>query len=335
MKTHLKLIAGIAVLGSVAAVSTVSAQQAFTKPVGYRTETIKAGVFNLIGVNLTEKVSAAGEITAIAGTTVTDDNADFVTSLPTDAGQTYVLQITGGAQTGLVSEVASVVDATNVTTADDLAAAGVAAGATYEIRRAKTLNDIFGPANEVGLKPGGVADGTVIWIPGGDGTFARYVFQDNFLGKGWRSSTDTVTDQGNTPVVATDAIFVQSRNDTDLSLVLVGHVSTTPATVPLIAGFNFNSNIFPVGGTLGTSTLGDQLTKGPNADSSDVVWLTDGAGGYTRYFFQDSFLGTGWRSLADPVNDASGAELTSGIIIQNRGDAKNVTINPPAFYADL
>ena len=334
MKIHLKLIAGIAALGSVATVSTVSAQQAFTKPVGYRTETITAGVFNLISSELGNAVAAAGELTAVAGAKATDDNADFTTSLPTDAGQTYVMQITGGNQAGLVSEVASVDDANNVTAADDLGAAGVAAGATYEIRRAKTLSDLFGAANEAGLTSGAEGTADIIWLPDGAGGFVRYYYSQSFLGAGWRAVGDAVTDQKNVPIVYTDAFFIQSRAAANKDIVLVGHVPTAPATVPLLKGFNFSSRIVPVGQTLATAALEGQVLGGAEG-TADIIWVADGQGGYARYYFSESFLGNGWRAVGDAVTDQKDKALSSGIIIQRRGDPKNVTIGVPAFYADL
>ena len=144
MKTHLKLIAGVAL----AAISSASAQENTTKPVGFRTETIKAGVFNLISVDLTEAISAAGTSTGVSATGLTDDAADFATTLAAE-GKTWVVQITSGAAAGTVIE--ATVNGANGLDSPDFAAAGVAAGDSYEVRAAKTLADIFGPANEAGL----------------------------------------------------------------------------------------------------------------------------------------------------------------------------------------
>jgi len=66
---------------------------------------------------------------------------------------------------------------------------------------AQTLNDLFGAENEAGLKAGSsLEDASVIWIPGRDRTFARYYYQNSFLGKGWRSGSDSLGDAGNTPI---------------------------------------------------------------------------------------------------------------------------------------
>ena len=327
MKTHLKLIAGVAL----AAISSASAQENTTKPVGFRTEKIKAGVFNLISAELTEAVSAAGTSTAVSATGLTDDAADFATTL---AGtETWVVQITSGAASGTVIE--AVVDGANGLTSPDFAAAGVAAGDTYEVRAAKTLSDIFGPANEAGLTAGTTETADIIWVPNGDGTFTRYYQKLGGLGgNGWRSLSSPTVDEANAPIVYSDAFFVQSRG-ADIDIVIVGHVQTRPATVGLIQGFNFVSRIAPVGQTLATTGLLPTLAGGAVVDA-DLVWVPDGAGGYTRYYSKIGGLGgDGWRSLSSPVTDASSTPLTSGIIIQRKGAATNATVGVPAFYADL
>lgn len=329
MKTHLKLIAGVAL----AAVSSATAQET-TKPVGFRTETIKAGVFNLMSADLAEAISAAGTTTGVSATGIADDAADFSTTLAGD--KTWVVQVTSGAQAGLVTEVVSVDSATGLTLADDLAAAGVAAGDSYEIRAAKTLADIFGPANEAGLTAGTADTADVIWSPNGDGTFTRYYYKVGGLGgNGWRSLASPVTDQSKAPIVSTDAFFVQSRAAADKDLVIVGHVQTRGATVPLIKGFNFISRIAPVGQTLATSALIDSV-QGGTADTADLVWIPDGNGGYTRYYSKVGGLGgNGWRSLASPVTDQGGAALASGVIVERRGDPTMAKVGVPAFYGNL
>ncbi|MGK0185931.1 MAG: hypothetical protein ACI9R3_001714 [Verrucomicrobiales bacterium] len=330
MKTHLKLIAGVAL----AAISSASAQENTTKPVGFRTETIKAGVFNLMSADLTEAVSAAGTSTGVAAGAITDDAADFTTTLA-DADKTYVVQITSGALDGVMTEVA-VTSGTQLTSADDLAAGGFEAGDTYEVRAAKTLADLFGAANEAGLTSGSSDAADVIWVPNGDGTFTRYYYKVGGLGgDGWRSLANPVTSESGAPIVSSDAFFVQSRAAADKDLVIVGHVQTRAATVALIPGFNFISRIAPVGQTLGTTGLLPTL-KGGSAADADLVWVPDGAGGYTRYYSKIGGLGgDGWRSLSSPVADASGTALSSGVIVQRKGEAANATVGVPEFYANL
>ena len=327
MKTHLKLIAGVAL----AAISSASAQENTTKPVGFRTETIKAGVFNLISAELTEAVSAAGTATGVSATGLTDDAADFTTTL---AGtETWVVQITSGAANGTVIEVTA---AGTTLTSPDFAAAGVAAGDSYEVRASKTLADIFGPANEAGLTAGTADTADIIWVPNGDGTFTRYYQKLGGLGgNGWRSLASPTKDESGAPIVYSDAFFIQSRSATDKNLVIVGHVQTRAATVGLIQGFNFVSRIAPVGQTLATTGLLPTLLGGASANA-DLVWIPDGAGGYTRYYSKIGGLGgDGWRSLSAPAADASGTPLASGVIIQRKGAATNAKVGVPAFYANL
>jgi hypothetical protein len=65
MKIPSRILTGAALFAAV--LSPSFAQTATTKPVGYRTETIKTGVFNLLSPNLDNPVGAAGTIDVIAG----------------------------------------------------------------------------------------------------------------------------------------------------------------------------------------------------------------------------------------------------------------------------
>lgn len=333
MKTHLKFLAGVTAL---TAIGAATAQDNVTKPVGFRTETLKAGVFNLISNELTEAVSAAGTLTAVAGAVVTDDNADFSTTLAGD--ETWVLQITEGDVAGLISEVASVDSATSLTLADDAGAAGVAAGNAYEIRAAKTLSDIFGAANEVGLATGATdANSDVVWVPDGAGGFTRYFFKTGGLGAGgWSQIGGAPGAAGNTPIVYTDAFFVQRKAGTDIDLVLVGHVPTRAVTLALIQGFNFVSRVAVVGQTINTSGLADSMQSGPTDANADVLWNADGAGGYLRYFIKQGGLGANGPTQVGGAPGAAGdTPLSSGVIIQRKGEATNADLKLPDFFADL
>ena len=334
MKTHLKFLAGVSAL---AAIASATAQDNTTKPVGFRTETIKGGgVFNLVSNELTEPVSAAGTLSAVGANSATDENADFTTSLAGE-NKTWVLQVTSGAASGTITEV-TVTDATNVGTGDDLAAAGVAAGDSYEIRAAKTLSDIFGADNSAGLQAGSaVGNSDVIWIPDGQGGFVRYFFKQGGLGaNGWTQVGGSAGQAGNAAVVFADAFFIQRRAAEDLDIVLVGHVPTQGINLALIPGFNFVSRVAVVGQTINTSGLADSLQKGPAVGSADVIWNPDGAGGYTRYFIKEGGLGAnGPTQVGGAAGQAGDAALASGIIIQRRGAAANAALALPDFFAQL
>ena len=326
MKTHLKLIAGLAL----AAISSASAQQDATHPVGFRTETLVGnGAFNLLSANLTEPISAGGTATAVAGAVITDDAADFTTSL---AGEdiTWLFQATSGDAMGTVSEVASVDSATQVTLADDISQVGFAVGDSYEIRASATISSIFGPANEAGLKGGEANTSDHIWVPDGNGGFNVYYFQDNFLGKEWVSLGGQPG--ANVPIAYTDGFYVRRVDPNPLDIVLVGHVQVRGTTVPLINGFNFIANPAPVGQTFATTGLETSIF-GENADNSDLIWNPDGNGGYSLIYYQNNFLGEGWFTLGG--QDAKDTAVQSAVIIERKGDPTNADFGQPPFYADL
>ena len=296
--------------------------------VSSRIETIKAGVFNLIGVELTEPLSAEGTFASVTGKQVTDSAANFSETLA-EPGKTWILQVTSGESDGLVAEVASVEGNALLTMVDDLGTARVAKGDSYEIRAAKTISSIFGANNEAGLKSGFAQDADLIWISNGEGGFSIYYAQNNFLGRTWAGlGGESAKD---VPIFYTEAFFVQRRGDTDLELAITGHIQTRPAIVALRQGFNFISRIVPVGQTFRTSNLIDQV--GGRASSGDIFWNPDGQGGYTLYAVDDLFTNREWFSLNGDY--AADVPWASGLIIQRSQEASRIKIGVPEFYKDL
>ena len=172
MKT--KALHAVAAIGlSALLVGSASAQTAVSKPVGYVTETLTPG-FNLMGVTLHNKVSASASVTAISGTTITV--ADGVVDGLVD-GQTYILEVTSGSGLGAV-QVFTTFDAAadTITTIDDLSSE-VSTGDSLVIRKASTIADVFGAANESGLLgAAAAASADNILVPDGSGGFVTYFY---------------------------------------------------------------------------------------------------------------------------------------------------------------
>ena len=152
---------------------------------------------------------------------------------------------------------------------------------------------------------------------------------------GWKNASGG--DAGDPAIVYADALFIQSRAATDSDLVLTGAVKVSETTLALSEGFNFVSTTYPVGSTLDNSGLETGLTQATNIASADVVWLSDGNGGYVKYFYSPGGgLGGGTVGWKDASGSAAvDVPLTSGIIIQRRGAATNTELTPPASYGNL
>ncbi len=313
MKTKLTLMGSLVTLGAVA---SLHAQTAVTAPVGYRTQTIAPGVFNLISPNFSNAVSAAGDVDAVGAVTLTDGDVDF-TALLTD-GTAYTVKITEGAGLGRYAQV-------NSWTANELtleAGIGAAAGSKYEIRQSQTVGSLFGLMNEAGLTAGTQDTADVLWIPNGAGGFTRIYFN----GTQWKEVAVFLGTRENVVIPADDAIFVQSRAGAPLDVVFVGHVETAASSFDVGAGFNFLSRVLPVGVQLGESMLAATLTTGPQA-TADIVWNPDGAGGYTRYYHN----GTDWKEVNVFLGTRDTVELESGYILQRQtGGDGVITAEIPA-----
>ncbi|MBB5352536.1 hypothetical protein HNR46_002782 [Haloferula luteola] len=342
----MKLFTTIAALGAL----TVASFGATTDPVGYITQTIVGktassdpDVFNLLGITLHGSKVVSGSLTAVTATSVSAD-IDFDTLL--ESGNTYVLRITSGAQDGAVVAVSdwgtsAGLDAGALETSpNDLSAAGVAAGDTFELRVAPTISSVFGAANEIGFAEAtSITTADVVWLPTGGGGFAKYFYHPGasfpvVVAEGWKNSSGQAA--GDTPIVYSDGLFVQRRSTGDISLVVTGEVILSNTQLLVEAGlFNYVGSIFPVGSTLGNSGLEANLLAATSISTADVVWLPNGSGGYNKFFYHPgaSFpvvVAAGWKTSAGA--DASAQALTPGMIIQRRGSGDvNVTISVPDY----
>jgi hypothetical protein len=324
MKIPSRILTGAALFAAV--LSPSFAQTATTKPVGYRTETVKTGVFNLLSSNLDNPVGAAGTIDTIAATVLTDNEANFSAAFVN--GEAITLKITDGANAGITQDVTAFT-ATTLTTAQDISSL-IATGVKYEVRKTPTVSSTFGATNSAGLLEGGAATADIVWIPDGAGGYTR-VFRSNggLQGIGWRRVGGGPADAATLPIAITDAIFIQRRGGTDLPVVFTGHVQTTATKTGVITGFNPTSRIIPVGLSLTDSALQTELTQGSSA-TADLLWNPNGAGGYDRYFWSTGGLqGVGWRSVGGGSTDRGAVALASGFLVQRRGTATNVTLRIP------
>jgi len=325
MKIPSRILTGAALFAAV--LSPSFAQTATTKPVGYRTETIKAGVFNLLSPNLDNPVGAAGTIDTIAGTTLTDNEANYAAAFT--AGEPVTLKITDGANAGLLTDVVSFT-ANTLTTADNISTL-IASGVKYEVRKTPTVASLFGAANTAGLQEGSTATADVVWIPDGSGGYVQ-IFRSSggLAGAGWRRVGGGSADAANAAISITDGIFIQRRGATDLSVVFTGHVQTTATKTAAITGFNPVSRVVPVGLSLADSDLETELTQGTLA-AADILWNPKGDGSYDQYFYSTGGLaGVGWRLIGGGSTDRSSAQLGSGFLIQRKGAPTNVTLRIPS-----
>jgi len=327
MKTKLSLLG---IIASLSAVVTVSAQDsAVTKPVGYHTETILGEAFTLLGINVGNAVSAAGDFDADSAQ---DNDVDFTTLLT--VGSPYTVQNT---TTGESASVTSF-DANSLTTT----LGNISSGDSYEIRKDSTVNDIFGENNAAGLGEGDQGSADVCWIPQTDGSFVQvYYDAGGFFGsEGWKEVGGDGSLAGGTVIPFTSSIFIQRRQAASIDIVFVGHVRTSASTYNLLADqFNFVNRVLPVGITLNETGIASE--NGPidqgtwadgDGDTADVIWVTNGAGGYDQFYFAEGgFFGDAqWTKVGGDGSDQGSQELSSGFAIQKRSANSAITVAIPS-----
>lgn len=334
----MKPIIPFALLGALFAVGAASA--ATTTPVGYTTQTLLQG-FNATGLTLHPSAVASGdfELTAGFGTTLTDSDTTFA---PT-AGRLYVLEITSGTLAGSIQEVpAASISGSTITTTQNLEALGLTDGTTYNLRLAPTLEEVFSttPLASGGVLVASVLPSTadIVWVPTGvGGAYDKY-----FLSSGaFRRLTGTSTSvlAPNVPLVYADGMLIQKRTTAAASLTVTGEVKKTGTNMPIVQGFNLFSAVAPVGLTLRTAGIEDDITASLLTSTADIVWLQNPSTLAYEKYFRSTANGGEWRALSAPtvaLNPAVDPPMSSGFYVQRKASTSvTLDLKVPTSYSSL
>ena len=307
---------------------------AYSKPSGYVTQTLGVG-FNLVGLTLQNPPAFTGVITSISGANITFGSS-LSTALP--AGKMFVLEVTAGSgQSANVVQEFNTVSGSSITL--PTAITDLVQGNTVSIRIAPTLEELFGTLLQSQATAGG---SDIVWIPAGAGQYDRYYYKTPFFGAPiWTKIGNGSSESAapNTPVVFLDGVFVQIKTSPK-SLTLAGTVKTTPSKFGVATGFNLIGTNFPVGSTLKNSGFEAFLQSQATAGGSDIIWISQTAGSFSRYYYKTPFFGAASWVLINgntetSVGDGSTINLSSGIFVQRKGSARTVTLVPPSSYSSL
>ncbi|MCB1094139.1 MAG: TIGR02597 family protein [Verrucomicrobiae bacterium] len=330
-------------------------------PVGFMKVTIKGkgegSGANFVGAPFVREAVYTGYLNdgTVVANVLADGDAnwsagEFTTSSVAASHYVEIVNSTNADAIGLLSDIVSHTTNT-LRTADDLSP-WLVGGEQICIREHHTLSSLFGESNEVGLAQGtnDSADTISILRPGENAAFSTYYYRDAQLGgSGWRSSSNPFTNEQERSVRPTDGLYIQRSATTDLTVVMHGEVRQTPTKVVVQPGLNMIGTMAPVtdatatGGakvTLGgaasesliPSGLGDVLGQGDSA-TADTVSIFDGSQ-FRTYYLKDGTSplgGTGWRSVANPFEDASGVVLpeAGAVLVRNKGEARIWTLPLP------
>lgn len=312
--------------------------QATTTPVGYTTQTLPANTLSLVGFNVLPAAIAVGTITNVTGgsTVITDTAINFDTTLT--AGSMYTIEINDGPGSidGAVQEF--VTWSGNTITVP--AMTGVAIGDKYKIRPVANLQDVFPVGFLTGAALASSAD--KVWVPNGSGGYTKYWYRITIAPTGWRTTTTGLNDTGAVsspvPLPYIDGILIEKKG-TAKDFVQTGELKTTPTSAVAVVGLNPLSVVPPAGLTLFTSGLDTQISGAALASSADKIWVPNGLGGYTKYWYRITIAPTGWRTTTTGLNDtgavASDVTLPSGIMIERKNSAKVINMQVPAGYSGL
>ncbi|MEI7721658.1 MAG: hypothetical protein WCJ23_06745 [Verrucomicrobiota bacterium] len=313
---------------------------AYTTPVGYTSQTLKAGLMSVAGINVLTPTLVQGTITSVAfvgtapsdTTVVTVSGADFVSALP--AGRTCIFEVLSGTQAGAIQDFVT----WSTTT---ITLPGTVTGLStdsYRVRVAPTLQELF----PVGLLKGAAnaTSADVVWLPNGLGAYTLYWYKTSAPNIGWHLTGTGTNDLGpvssGVPLVYNDGLLVQKKTGTDTSLVLSGEVKTTATKQLLAFGINVLGITPPVGLTLFTCGL---QAGAANATSADTIWVPNGLGAYTLYWYKTNAPNIGWHTTGTGTNDlglvSGDVVFPAGVLVNNKKPAKTVALNVPTSYAGL
>jgi hypothetical protein len=331
-------LGGIAALTLLGSFATSQAQAAPTEPVGYVPIDRKGSSINLVGITLHEPTVAAGAFETVAGVQLTDNDVDFSSIL--EDGTTYVLEINTGDAAGYIQEITTnEVSSNTISTPDDLSnlgdSKGIAAGAVYKIRKASTIASIFGSDNSAGLQEGtSLSNADAIWVQNDNGTYSQYFYHSGQtlpfpISEGWKTST--FSDATNLPLIYTDGLLIETKDPTDKTLTITGSVISASKKLVVSNGINLLGMTFPVGTTLASSNLSSQLQGGTSLIDADVIWTSNGQGGYNQYFYHVGQtvpfpISEGWKTST--FSDASNIEIQGAIFVTRHGDETEITSTP-------
>ena len=326
------------ILAAAAVCGLANAQTAYTTPVGYTTQTLTANSYNLVGLTLHNSPVATGKFESVTSTTATDND---VTYAPV-AGRTYVMEIveSPAAPTlvGSIFEIpaANISNSTiTVTTvpATNLVTLGLTSTATYNLRLAPTLEEIFRTDSTSMLTRGlSATNADVVWVPTATvGVYDKYFIHSS--SSAFRRA-GTTTPAPNIPVIYADGLLIQKRA-TATTLIQTGEIKKVGTNNVLTAGTNPISVVAPEGLTLVTAGFETSTgwAKGLSVTNADIVWVPSGPSTFNRYYFHS---GTSlWRNAATNIAIAADVSLPSCIYVQKKTGTLSLKLKVPTSYTNL
>jgi hypothetical protein len=299
---------------------------ATTDPVGFITLNVEAASatdsqlsFKALGMCKSVEYQGSADI-VVNGTnsTFTSNNASWANDQynpvgATAATATYYLEIvrpTGQATPapgeGTTYDIIGTSSTPKTITVAGSLPAGVVNGALFKIRKYWTIGDVFGTTNTAGLGGGaqGEADDVLIFNPT-TGQFDSYYYRIGGIGgSGWRNS-NTGALAADQKIYPDDGIVIRRRQQSAVSIVVMGAVKTGASSIPVFPNLNYLGNVYAADMTLGSSGLytgdpGSGVVGGAQGEADDVLIYDPATKSYKTYYYRIGGIGgSGWRSADD------------------------------------
>ena len=210
-------------------------------------------------------------------------------------------------------------------------------------RHNRSINEAFGPNNEIGL----VAhpywrDADIVWVKYGD-EWIQFYYNDQDLindpeglSVGWKGVGWGDTDLGDYYIPETSGFWIESKRSEDYVIAFGGYVRRLPMVYRVTRGFNSLNRGYPIPITLDQSLI-HKSSGFKTGINGDIVWLQrEDTGKYDQYYYSNKkefpFLPDGWRKIGSEMDDAGSDYIPSAFAIQVKHRGGRVTLHPPVDF---
>lgn len=288
---------------------------------GSFTTGVKPGM-NIVGLRLHQSVITGGSIKVIgkdfAELSILEGIGKESSVLPLTMGKCYILEITSGEQNGVIQEI-SRWQGSRLALSDDLAAAGVKPGDTFNIRPAATLNSVFHPLNCGLLSGANAATADNVMIPQGTSLAdfrLCFILRHSDGNVGWVDAV-TLEPIGDAPLIYPDGLIIHRRGNTDVNIMTVGTIKSGLIRSVVEPGLNLVATPSPLNADLQSLGLENDLQKSDDATEADKVWVACGKSGrFTTYYLTPEGR---WVSGSDGEAVTGKLPVGSAILIERVG----------------
>lgn len=312
-----------------------------TVPFGYLKKTLKGNAgsdgLELVGAPFVNPTGYQGEVGGVGAGSLTDVRATWVDSQfrPDSEVATHYVEIVLASDLGVVGSWANIAGNTTDTLEIEGDWSGVLTGGEYYVvRRHRTIADVFGADNEMGIGAGNVsnADSFAVLDSETKGYTSYYFKSGGFGGSGWRTTSNPFSNQGETPLLPHQGFYYLRNRSDDADLVFYGYLKLGRSKVFLKEGVNLVNLQTPLANQRELSQQGFNMTMGAVDDlvtiesglddvfvagqisAADSIAVFDSdVSAYTSYYRKTAgFGGSGWRSSSNPFADRAGERLPGG-----------------------